>query len=86
MTRMNLEEGPGLVWRLRSDCEYLPGGVSPHAHCVHGHTRDCPDPGECDVVWPPGWPRVGFATDRAKDWGKLLATFDSQPSSARENS
>lgn len=26
----------------------LPG----HAHCAHGHTEDCPDPGECQV-WRP---------------------------------
>lgn len=21
-----------------------------HRHCQHGHTEDCPDPGECDLL------------------------------------
>jgi hypothetical protein len=24
----------------------LPG----HRHCVHGHTEDCPNPDECDLL------------------------------------
>lgn len=28
-------------------CEYLRPG---HRHCKHGHTADCPDPGECELI------------------------------------
>jgi hypothetical protein len=27
----------------------LPG----HRHCRHGHTEDCPDPGECELLPEP---------------------------------
>ncbi len=31
---------------LRRPCSALPPG---HRHCRHGHTEDCPDPGECPL-------------------------------------
>lgn len=49
-----------LIWRTLSDCDNLPiGSGHPHAHCLHGHGRDCPDPGECEYVWPSGFEPTG---------------------------
>lgn len=31
----------------RRPCEALLPG---HQHCQHGHTEDCPDPGECELL------------------------------------
>lgn len=33
-----------LLYQLCSDL--LPG----HRHCRHGHVKDCPDPGECELI------------------------------------
>jgi len=42
---------PKGVATRRSCADLLPG----HRHCLHGHTEDCPDPSECDLL-----PVVGF--------------------------
>lgn len=31
---------------MRPCSDLLPG----HRHCLHGHTEDCPDPGECALL------------------------------------
>lgn len=32
-------------------CSALPAG---HRHCAHGHTEDCPNPSECELLDAPG--------------------------------
>lgn len=34
-------------WALHRLCSAFPAG---HRHCKHGHTEDCPDPGNCDLL------------------------------------
>ena len=37
---------PSMPVTLRLCADLLPG----HQHCRHGHTEDCPDPGECPLI------------------------------------
>jgi len=49
------QQAPALAWERRSDCDDFAQG---HVHCVHGHLRDCPDPGTCEIVLSPYHPRL----------------------------
>lgn len=45
---------------MKTPCaQLLPG----HRHCEHGHTNDCPDPGECELLPEPRDLRVRAGVD-----------------------
>lgn len=62
-----------MAWNTIVPCsDLLPG----HRHCRHGHTKDCPDPGECELLPEPvtdvepgtaaGWRWVTFAVGQRR--------------------